>query len=353
MTGTFISPVRKPAPESQPVAASPRPTAPLVPREPGIYIGLPEDEYHPDPSLGSGAVRDLWFSPTDYWWDSPYNPNRPEGGDEDRPALVRGRAMHTLVLEGRGAFDRRYIRGAVHTADMTPPEKGAATKAANAAAAKVGKLALPSVDYDRLAIAGKMITAHPYLGTVLQGGIPEVSIFWRETMDGVEIPCKARIDWLKPRGCGDLKSITTFRKIEFRRACREAIANFRYDMQAAHYLRGRSLVGAFVEEGRVICHESVEPGMRDPYNAVLEQVAKEQRFAFQFIFFQAARSPIVWSTILSPANPIIECARRDRTDALITYATYMKKYGPNTPWLLADQPAELAPEEMPPWLGRK
>jgi len=44
--------------------------------------------------------------------------------------------------------------------------------------------------------AAASITLNPHLARAFQGGIPEVSVFW---VDDYGIPCKCRLDWLKPR----------------------------------------------------------------------------------------------------------------------------------------------------------
>lgn len=316
------------------------------PRAPGIYFGLPEDEYHRDPSLGSSNVRDLWYSPTDYWWGSHHNPNREDDDDEGSDAKTRGKAMHRLVLEGEAAFDAEYARGPDHDRSMTPSEKGQATKKAKADAAAGGRTMIAAVDFDRIVIASAMISKNPHLATAFTGGLPEVSIFWVEEVEGMWVPCKARIDWLKPRGLGDLKSITTWRKIEFKRACRDAITNYRYDMQAAHYMRARRALPLLYENGCV---------SGDHDEDLLEQVARTSRFAFQFIFFQASRSPITHSVTITPAeaNPIYMQAERDLDSSLLTYREHVERFGLDEPWLLLEKPQELAIEEMPPWYARK
>jgi hypothetical protein len=222
---------------------------------------------------------------------------------------------------------------------MTPAEKGAMTKAANAKAASLGLTALTAKDYDRVAIAAAMITKNPFLKTAFQNGIPEVSLFW--VRNGVR--CKARFDYLKPGGIGDLKSITNMKKIEFRRACREAIANWRYDIQTAHYLSGRAELPKLVADGAVF-------GDHDA--ALLKKIAAAKAFAFQFVFFQADKAPVTWSTILSPANPMIEVAFSDVMLAIEAYQAFMKEFGPNNIWLLLDEPRELELEAMPAWYAR-
>lgn len=306
--------------------------------EPGIYFNLNEDTYHADPALGSSDVRNLLLSPPDFWWGSSLNPDR-EQGDDDTAARLRGKAIHKLVLEpGTADFDKLFRRSP-HTADMTPSEKAQATKALKAKLPP-GVNILSGKDYDRCIIAGAMITKNPKLATAFTGGAAEVSIFWER--DGVR--CKARIDYLKPRGLGDLKSITNWKKIEFKRACHEAISNYRYDMQAAHYMDGRKDFGRFVAEGMVT-------GDHDP--ALLKAVAASKTYAFQFVFFQADKAPVTFSKILSPANPILEVANRDIGVALDRYKTFIDRFGHDSIWLDLEEPSELALEELPAWYARR
>jgi len=195
---------------------------------PGLYFGMPEQEYFDDPALGSGDMRALVKEGAPgYWWQSPYNPNRKD--DDDKPSLVLGKAIHKLVLEGGDAFDALFVRSP-HSDDMSGPEKSAATKDLKKRLADAGRFdvtVLPGDAYDRAVIASAMITRNPGLKTAFQGGMPEVSIFWTR---GDGIRRKARLDYLKgpsvknpdeyPGGVGDLKSAANFKRIEFPRACR-------------------------------------------------------------------------------------------------------------------------------------
>lgn len=314
--------------------------------EPGVYLGLDEDIYHADLALGSGDMRNLLLSPCDYWWDSPLNSN-PDEESDDTPAKIRGTAMHKLVLQGQAEFDRLFMCGARNDASMTPAEKGAATKAANARAAALGLTALPAQHYDRVVIAAAMITKNPKLAGAFEGGIPEVSVVWER--DGVRR--KARIDYLKPRGVGDLKSITNIKKIEFRRACREAIANYRYDIQAAHYLEGRAVLPRLVEAGKVYG----EPALVAANAELLRRIAAMWSFAFQIVFFQATKAPVTWSTIITPhdQNPLYQTALADLETATENYRSFMEQFGRDNIWLMLDEPKELDLESMPGWYGRR
>lgn len=307
----------------------------------GIYFDLNEEAYHESSALGSTDMRNLLNNPPNFWWDSPMNPSREP--DSDTPARLRGRGMHKLVLEGQAAFDALYMRGPQHSPDMTPAEKSAATKAVNAEAKKIGKEVLPAKDYDRIAIASAMITRNPKLATAFLGGAPEVSIFW--TRDGVRR--KARLDYLKPRGVGDLKSVVNTRQISFKAACRLAIATYAYEIQAAHYLEARAQIPQLFADGLVFPSTDA-----DKWRDILRKCAETKVFAFQWVFIESDKAPVTWSRILSPANPIFEIAQREIELATDNYKEFMDRFGPDQIWLDLEEPGELDMSELPAWAMR-
>lgn len=323
------------------------------PIEPGIYFNLPEDVYHADPALGSTDVRKLLMSAPDYWWGSWMNPNRPEDKD-DTVARLRGRAIHKIVLEGEEPFLRLYARRADDLPDASASEKTALTKSEKARAAKEGKDLLHGADYDRAMITGAMISKNPHTADAfsLTGmGRSEVSVFWTEHVKfgdkTVPVPCKARFDKLRPRAIGDLKSIANIRGRDFPAACRYAISDWRYDIQVAHYMRGRAQVPAFIRAGKI----GGGGGTKED-GEYLAAVAAAKSWAFVFVFFQSEGAPITWGTILSPENPMIaEISNRDRQFALERFVQFTRKFGTDM-WVLAEPLAELDISEMPPWFAR-
>jgi hypothetical protein len=305
--------------------------------KPGVYFDLDEVLYHQDPALGSTDIRRLLRSPPDYFWHSWMNPNRPPI-DPDTPARARGKAMHKLVLEGEEVFSRFYKRRADDDEGASPADKTAATKAAKKALAP-GQSLLSGADYDRVCIAGAMISKHPDLGDAFANGRSEVSVFWERG----GVMRKARFDYLKPRGIGDLKSITNTKGIEFKAACRNSIANYRYDIQAAHYLEARGALPALVSEGLINGDHDAE---------WIRAVAAAHEYAFVFVFFQADDAPITWSTILSPKNPIIPYARQKIDEAVESYIDFKQRFGTDM-WLMTEPMAELSIDEMPGYYGRQ
>lgn len=303
---------------------------------PGIYFGLDETEYHAHEALGSTDIRKLLRSAPDYWWSSVMNPHRPPI-DPDTEARARGKAMHKLVLEGEEGFSRLYKRRPDDEKDASSSDKSNLTKSAKKALA-AGQTLLHGDDYDRVRIAGAMISKHPDLGSAFSNGMSEVSVFWERG----GILRKARFDYLKPRGIGDLKSITNTRGIDFPAACRNAIAAYRYDIQAAHYLEGRAALPQLVAEKKVYGEHNAQ---------WLAEVAASPQFAFVFVFFQSDDAPITWSCVLSPKNPIIPYARQSIEAATERYSEFKQRFGTDM-WLMTEPLAELPMDDMPNWYGR-
>jgi len=297
----------------------------------GIYFDLDEDTYHQDLALGSTDLRRLLSSGPDFWWQSGLNPNPPER--KESPALNFGRALHKLVLEGSQAFAVRYVRRPDDLARLDAKSK--------AKLCPNNETVLDGDDFDRIKVSGELIAKNPDLAAAFEGGVPEVSVFWEHTLDdGFVVRCKARFDYLKIRGVGDLKSIRNYMGRPFAEACGRSIVEYRYDIQAAHYLEGRAEVRRMVEDGLVF-------GDHDP--AWLRRAADCEQFAFQWVFFQAEGAPITWSRSLSPGNPILDIAERDRGKALLIYRDFKQAFPDGDMWLLNEPVTEIDINELPAW----
>jgi len=297
----------------------------------GIYFNLPEADYHADPALGSTDLKRLLASGPDYWYWSPLNPDAPQR--DLTPQLLFGRALHKLVLEGSQAFSSLYVRRPDNIKRLNGKTK--------AALSPNSENILDGEDYDKIITSAEMIAKNPDLAAAFEGGVPEVSVFWEHFLDGeFIIPCKARFDYLKTRGIGDLKSIRNIYGAPFADACTRSIVNFRYDIQAAHYLEGRAQIGQFVRDNLV--YGDYDPGW-------LNRVVAAPSYAFQWVFFQAEGAPITWSKSLSPGNPILDIAERDRNKAMQTYREFTQKFPAGQMWLSFDPVEELNINSMPPW----
>ncbi len=89
--------------------------------EPGVYSGVDIERYHHDSdlfdgfSISSSGVRSVLRRPLEYWWTSPYNPNREE--PESKPSLDFGKAAHMLLLGEDGFAERYALRPAKYEDD--------------------------------------------------------------------------------------------------------------------------------------------------------------------------------------------------------------------------------------------
>lgn len=318
-----------------------------IAHSPGVYFGLPEDEYHHDPALGSSDIRMLLQSPADYWWHSAMNPHRPE--DEETPSKVFGRALHALVLEGRDAFNnkfcaepdkRDYPSALVTVAQIEAflDEKGAKPKGRpkkedlEAAARPLGaslwsdvqrqyaidaqdRTALKPRMFGDVILAGGQIAANTELREAFRNGRPEVSVFWQ--MDGIRL--KARFDYLKVKQVVDLKSFRNVNGAPVERVIASSIASYRYDVQAAHYLMARHRLRDHIGTGAL--YGPV------PARDWLDALACETQFEHWLVFYQAEGAPIVLKRRFRPETPVVTSAEADIARALQAYRDHADRYG--------------------------
>lgn len=309
----------------------------------GIYFGLDEIAYREDPAVGSTDMKSLAFAPCDYWYGSFMNPDRPARKETD--ATLTGTAIHVLAFHGEGEFDKRYMRGPEQHDDMSPGEKGTATKKYKEIARAKGLTMLSADAYDRIAIVCAKVMKNPRLARAFTGGAPEVSVFWTEQhgKPGMAVRKKGRVDYLKARGIGDLKSVENMHELPFPRACINHITNYNYHIQAKHYMDARARMPELIADGCV-------HGDHDP--ALVKALATNERYGWQWVFWQKSRAPITWSRILSPGNPIFDIAARSIERGVRNYVDYMQRFGPHQMWLEDEEPGELYVEDLPPYFAR-
>jgi hypothetical protein len=173
--------------------------------------------------------------------------------------------------------------------------------------------------------------------------MPEVAVFYTETIDGVPVRCKSLFDYLKIRGIADLKSTSNPREMDFAALCALRFSDRRMDMQVSHYMRARQFIARYVAEGRV--HGDHDPDW-------LRRVATTQEYGFAHVFFQATSAPSVLSRTTSPGNPILEGADSDRSVALHNFADYFRRFGTEM-WLRRERMSEWDINDLPAWHGRR
>ena len=122
--------------------------------------------------------------------------------DEDRPAYQIGRALHTLVLEGRSKFEAEYaVGGPINP--KTGEIFGPTTKAYAEWAAAQGKAVLTLAQFDLVESMADGVRTNGMAVDLLSEGIAE-GVVW---CDYCGIPSQIRMDWFDPhRGIADLKT---------------------------------------------------------------------------------------------------------------------------------------------------
>jgi hypothetical protein len=351
----------------KPAAAPERPK----PREPGVYFGMRLTDYLADPSLSGSGLNLLLRSPSDYWFDSWMNPNHPD--DRRTPALLQGKALHALVLEGEEAFARAFAQtpepaagDLVTTEDLrarcrslclstsgTKGELARRVKAEEPGARifddimTVFKLRcerahiepLKAADMTEVRQAAAAIRLNPHLARAFEGGIAEVSLFWRDEND---LPCKCRVDYLKPRTIVDLKKCANARARPFDVAARLAIAEYRYDLHAAHYLDGYRYLHGFAAEGRVFGKCPVKRGWE-------QRLAPPAEMKFTWVFHQCPGAPVTHGIEVPPGANVLNRAVREIAKAKRTYRDCRERFGTNQ-WIADGPIVELGERDLPAWL---
>lgn len=349
----------------------------MIPREstfdPGIYFGMPDESYHADPSLGSTDLRRLLQSAADFHWEWRGNPDRDD--EEEKEALIFGRAVHKMVLEGPAAFERYFelepqgpdvlrtiddmkgwlrVRGLeekglkqvlsdrIETYDARAKIADRIKERAEAA----GRTLLNASSYKRIRIASAYITKNTELAGSFEDGKAEVSIFWIRR--GIRL--KARIDFLKTYWNPeykvqevlntDLKSFRNRRQIDVEKAIDLTVND--YKLQAAHYTDALKHIGTHVTNGDVF-------GEGLPDDDWLARVARAKRVVNAFVCYKASGAPFADARFISPGNGLLDIAARDIEVALDRFELNYNHFGAQGPWVSLQKPRELAAEDLPRW----
>ncbi len=162
---------------------------PIVITEPGLYEGLPAEDYHRDPvpggSLSSTGARRLLppSSPAKFAWER-------EHGRPEKRAFDLGHAAHREVLG-----DGEVIVAVEHDSYRTN-----AAKAARDEAYATGRTPILRHEYDQVVVPmAAALREHPIAGKLLAPGTGpvEASLFWRDGGGADAVMCRARPDLLR------------------------------------------------------------------------------------------------------------------------------------------------------------
>lgn len=209
---------------------------------PGVFRGMPFEQYHRTEALSASGAKHLLKSPCHYRHaiDHPIKPTE---------AMQFGTAVHTGVLEPE-TFDQRIAFA---------PECDRRTKIGKEIWADFifqndGKLILWSDQELLVRGAIAAVRAHPAASVLLDEADSEVSLFWK--CDRFGIPRKARMDTTRGGVITDLKTCQDASADAFGKD----IAKRLYHVQAANYVEGyRKLFDREPEGYLLIAVESSAP----------------------------------------------------------------------------------------------
>jgi len=213
--------------------------------EPGVYPGVPAEEYHAWDAASNSRLGKILRSPAHlkaYLDDPP----------ADTASQILGRAAHSAVLEpdkfGSDYFMIPKPEGRLFTNKDGSPSKSPANTAAYKEAVAIMEADHPDATglkaayYEECLAMREAVHAHPKVAKMIQAtGRAELSIVWVDEKTGVT--CKARLDWHTPTHAGgaivDLKTTPDASPWAFAGSANK----WGYYRQGATYLRGAEAVG--------------------------------------------------------------------------------------------------------------
>jgi exodeoxyribonuclease VIII len=177
-------------------------------------------DYHADPAISASQLKEIGRSPYHYW--SRYL-------DPNRVAMVPTAAMrfgslaHCAVLEP-DELSKRY--------QLAPDRRTKEGKAAVIEMAAAGIEAVSEADLAQALQIADAVRSNSTAALLLSDGAAEQSFWFDDIPTGLR--CKCRPDWFDGATIVDLKTCQDASPTGFAKA----VANFGYQIQAAHYLAG-------------------------------------------------------------------------------------------------------------------
>ena len=374
---------------------------------PGIYFGMPEEEYHALPALSSHGVKNLASSPMLFWSRCQFvselaRKREEEKAKKDPLHRTIGKAYHCRIVEGADEFHRRFAvelteedcEGALESTDQI---KAAITAAGHKPSAKVpdqlpdgggeymraakkddwiaqlleiepeakilsvmnqqhrekhaGKLFVGAETYEQIEIAAAMVEQDPEVRHAFTGGHAEVVLIWYCEKTGV--PMKARVDYLKLKSSVDLKTVANQRGMSMERAIALEISNYNYNYQPSVYAEGIVEVKKLLRDGGGVIDIRDENMSKEQSLECLQFAHKwaevEGEGEWLFVFQQKGDAPITRGVFYP-----LQGSTRAVTDQIITkqkerFKEFSTAFGTD-PWLDVMPIYDLADEDFKPWI---
>jgi hypothetical protein len=175
--------------------------------------------YFDDPAYSQSDLKAVLDCPQ-LLWEMKHN-----GGRRKLPtaAMQSGTIDHMAVLEP-DRFDKTYA--------VCGPRNTKAGKAAAKAAEDAGLEPITQAQYVEAHNVNAAIRQHPLAKQLLVDGQPEVSVYGEDASTGLKV--KGKLDWFNDDRIIDLKTVGPGGASPA--AFTKQIVNFKYHLQAAHYL---------------------------------------------------------------------------------------------------------------------
>lgn len=200
-------------------------TATVTEVKPGIYDGIPAEDYHRGPGISASGLKRLL---------PPYTPAHYRYGEfESTAALDFGKVAHRLIL-GEGD---RFV---VSPYDSFRSKEAREWKAEQEAA---GVVVISEDDQARARAMVAALDRNPLAASLFSDGKPEQSLYWTDAETGVL--CRARFDWLRNiDGTRRLliPDYKTCRRADLKTFAKAA-ADYGYAISAAFYEDGAKALG--------------------------------------------------------------------------------------------------------------
>lgn len=344
----------------------------------GIYFNLPAELYHSDPAIGSTDLKILALDACDFQWQRLEKVN----AEPEELHLKFGDALHTRLLEGKAAFNRRFYRefdeseypNALKTVkDITEklkdfdfkPKKGQ-VKAdlirellgfdptveildvlkADYDAKHEGKTPLPSELYRRVELSAEWARKDKYLEPFIDEdgvkvGANEVSVFVE--IEGVRF--KGRFDWLLPHMIVDFKSYSKRGQLKPKKhIIINAINRYRYDLQEALYRREWRHLKEAYDAG------TLQVFGEPPHPDFIRQCFDRDDVAWAWLFIASDDAP---TSMVLPWNAhFAQAASEDKVEAAIKkYLHFAGQYGEHEYWPPEDVAEEIVDTDLPAYFG--
>lgn len=345
----------------------------------GVVFGLPFEDYLAEERFSGHGTLKLRQSTLDFWVSSWMNKNLEE---EDSEFKRKGTAYHKRIVEGKRAFAEAYCTAPrkddyedlMETVDdmrefLTEMGVECPSKWKKADYIRETKSLWPDapiweeiIEQSRIDAGDKEIISakwvadielaaanienHPELKNVFVNGMPEVSVFWTESVevDGkvYQVPMKSRFDYLKTKLIPDLKSFSNVKELPLDLALYSVMASRKYHISAAIYYTASDHLAEHISAGRVVVRSGAKPAAAW-LDAVVQATPERQFF---FVFQKSGPAPVALGRYLRRQTGAIDTGLISYKDALEQFVRARETYGTD-PWVVVDRVKDFEDHEFP------